>query len=258
MYYGFSSAACNLIRNYFTNRQQIVRIGEVQSEPAGISMGVPQGSVLGPLLFLIFINDLPYFLKELVCKMFADDTTIYKAGYDIPMLIQSFIKLLRLLDVWCTCNKLEINWSKTFGMLISARKSTSGLPEFLEFNGKRIQLVKSFKLLGFTIDNELKFMEHAINTCKSVNMRLHSISRIFYACNSVKIQFFKSFILPYFDYCISLCIYFPKTTLMKLQRCYNRCLYKLFYFDYSHFESPNDFNSFLSAYNLINRTAQLV
>ena len=90
------------------------------------------------------------------------------------------------------------------------------VPDFLEIEDAKICTVKKFKLLGVHLDEKLQFIDHAANICLSVNRRLYTIKKLFYLPYSVKIHFFKTFILPYFDYCISLTIYFhthsyPKT-----------------------------------------------
>jgi hypothetical protein len=101
-----------------------------------------------------------------------------------------------------------------------------------DINGKDIQVsvVNNFKLLGVTIDNKLNFSDHVSNVKKIVNRKLFSIKRLFYLCTSVKIHFFKTFILPYFDYCLSLVIFFTPSTFQSLNNCFNICLYRLFKF----------------------------
>jgi hypothetical protein len=96
--------------------------------------------------------------------------------------------------------------------------------------GIKVSVVNSFKLLGVTLDNKLNFTEHSSNLKKIVNKKLYSIKRLFFLCTSVKIHFFKTFILPYFDYCLSLIIYFPPSAYQSLNNCFNICLYKLFKF----------------------------
>jgi hypothetical protein len=91
----------------------------------------------------------------------------------------------------------------------------------------KVSVVDSFKLLGVTIANKLNFTEHCSNLKKIVNKKLYSIIRLFFLCTSVKIQ---TFILPYFDYCLSLIIYFPPSAYQSLNNCFNLCLYKLFKF----------------------------
>ena len=94
----------------------------------------------------------------------------------------------------------------------------------------KVSVVTSFKLLGVTLDNKLTFIEHCSNIKKIVNKKLYSINRLFFLCTSVKIHFFKTFILPYFDYCLSLILYFPTSAYQSLNNCFNLCLYKLFKF----------------------------
>lgn len=87
-----------------------------------ISLGAPQGSILGPLLFIIFINDLPKYLSNVVSKLFAEDTTLIAADGDFRKLESKLIKCLEALDEWCKHNRLYINWDKTFIMYITNKR----------------------------------------------------------------------------------------------------------------------------------------
>jgi hypothetical protein len=227
--YGFDNVSLRLLGNYFSQRMQTIKPWDNKSvsklKPCEITLGVPQGSCLGPLFFLIFINDLPHYL-ELSAKLFADDTTLYKVGDDLDQLVHDFSKQSELLLEWCAINRLDINWKKTFAMFVTNKRIV--LPKSVKIGEIDVEVVKEFKLLGVTIDNTLSFTTHVANTCKVINRKLYSIKRLFYLATSVKLQFFKSFIMPYFDYCATLYLYYPKVMLQRLSNMYFFCLFKLF------------------------------
>ena len=148
---------------------------------------------------------------------------------------------------WCHHNKLLINWSKTFGMFIAS--NTKLLPKAVTLYDIKIEVVNSFRLLGIELDSNLSFKSFVSNLCLTINRKLYSIKRIFQLCFSVKVQFFKTFLLPYFDYCISLCIYFSKTVLQKLCNMFYVCIFKLFKLNFSDQDSTT-VNNCLKKYNL--------
>ena len=188
-----------------------------------------------------------------MCKLFADDTTLGDFDNDLDRLIKRFVEKLKVLLEWCYYNKLDINWSKTFFMFVTNRRVK--LPKEITVDSKninnklieiKVNVVTSFKLLGVTIDNKLTFTEHCSIIKKIVNWKMHSIKRLFYLCTSVKIQFFKTFILPYFDYCLSLIIYFPSTAYQSLCNCFNLCLFKLFNFKPEYDSEEDDEEKIMS------------
>ena len=224
--YGFSEKSILLIANYFSERSQLVKYDNNISSQRQIRLSVPQGSVLGPLLFLLFINDLPFFITHLKALLFADDTTLYRSENDLTVLLELFRESIKEMIKWCTFNRLDINWSKTYVMFVTNKKNVE-LPNEINVDDNKIMVVNSFKLLGVIIDNKLNFSTYCSHIRKTVNSKLHSIKRLFYLPSAVKLQFFKSFILPYFDYCATLFGYFPKEAIQKLANCYNICLNKL-------------------------------
>ena len=151
-----------------------------------ILLGVPQGSVLGPLFFLLMINDLAYMI-ELMCKLFADDTTLGDCDKDLNSLITRFVKKLRFFLEWCEFNTLDVNWDKTFFMFVTNKRVK--LPNEILLNTKivenkivetKVSVVSSFKRLGVTLDNKLTFSEHCSNIKRIINRKLYSIKRLFF------------------------------------------------------------------------------
>jgi hypothetical protein len=126
---------------------------------------------------------------------------------------------------WCDYNMLSINWSKTFVMYITNKRLVR--PKEFTILNHSIEAVEQFKLLGVIIDNKLSFAQHVSKVRKDVFGKLYSIKRLFYLSYQVKVQFFKTFLLPHFDYCITLCMYYSKALIQKLSDLYNLCLFKL-------------------------------
>ena len=120
--------------SYLTNRTQRVSLNNNVSEPAHVTCGVPQGSILGPLLFLLFINDLPLVLKNSAnADLYADDTTIYDVQCNIDQLESNLQFSLNALHVWCRQNVMDLNTEKTNVMLILAdrEEATYKIPIYL-------------------------------------------------------------------------------------------------------------------------------
>ena len=162
-HYGFDNSALNLIANYFTDRFQGVKFKRKLYSLMSIKLGIPQGSVLGPLFFLLMINDLAFIMK-LACKMFADDTTLYDADQDLNILINRFLAKIKPLLDCCFFNKLDLNWSKTYFMFVTNRrvKLPSEITVKQIINNKTVEVsvkvVNSFRLLGVTLDNKLNLI----------------------------------------------------------------------------------------------------
>ena len=190
--------------------------------------------------------------KNTILELFADDTTLIFANCDLDSVISSLEFGLNELNEWCKHNRLYINWSKTFIMIITNKRLIK--PEFIEFDNIKIKVVSSFKLLGVLIDDKLNFQSYVAQQCLNINRKLFSIKRIFYLSFAVKLQFFKSFILPLFDYGISLSIYYNHLTIRKLCKMYYVCLKKLLNFSFIdnnfNIKSNTEINLFLKNYKL--------
>jgi hypothetical protein len=108
-----------------------------------------------PLFFLLFINDLAFYVRSFECKLFADDTTLYLSNKNLDCLLEKFNEAIAPLIDWCKFNRLDINWSKTFFMFITNKRVS--LPSTISLKNLNcdVKVVDSFKLLGVEIDNFL-------------------------------------------------------------------------------------------------------
>ncbi len=148
--------------SYLGSRTQVTRIGNVTSEPGSLSCGVPQGSILGPLLFITYINSLPEALDGFNTFLYADDTAILTTGDSPEAIATNLNEALSKASDWMTMNKLSLNVSKTKCMFMGTaqRLYNADFPE-ISCNGEIVDRVESFKYLGIFLDNQLRFNIHA-------------------------------------------------------------------------------------------------
>jgi len=163
--------------SYLCNRSQYVRIRGIKSDLRPLTAGVPQGSVLGPLLFLLYINEMSNVCPGLNCLHYADDTTIYASGRDINQVSMQLQHGLTCVDDWMRNNKLVINIQKTNCMLISNIVSRDMLPP-ISIRDSNIDMVTCVKFLGVLIDCNLNFKEHVDMVCSKVSRAIGAIRRI--------------------------------------------------------------------------------
>ena len=167
--YGIRGTALSWFKSYLSDRKQFVSVNGISSLTSGITCGVPQGSVLGPLSFLIYINDLPNSPKILTFFLFADDTNIYFESDDLTRLTKKFNKELNKVKSWLDCNKLALNIDKTnFVLFHSPRKQ---LPDLINIKvgKKNIIRVKYIKFLGVLVDEHLSWKFHLNELCKKLS-----------------------------------------------------------------------------------------
>ena len=147
--------AIKIIVDYFNGRSQVVKIDDILSNLADLLLRIAQGSCLGPLFFVIFINDLPRFLKNILSKLFADDTTLIFSGNTLNVVKERMKVDFMQLNEWCKHNRLHINCSKTFIMYITNKRVV--IPKSILINNQKINVVDKFRLLGVLVDNKIKF-----------------------------------------------------------------------------------------------------
>ena len=177
-HYGIRDTPLTWFKSYLCNRRQLVSINGYSSSLCNITCGVPQGSVLGPLLFLIYINDLPNATSVLSFFLFADDTNIYFEAEDIDSLTRTINKELSKVKSWLDCNKLSLNIEKTnFVLFHSPRKK---LPDLIniKIGKKNISRSQYVKFLGILLDEHLTWKYHITELHKKLTRNSGMVFKI--------------------------------------------------------------------------------
>uniref|UniRef100_A0A672GN57 Reverse transcriptase domain-containing protein n=1 Tax=Salarias fasciatus TaxID=181472 RepID=A0A672GN57_SALFA len=156
--YGIRGVAHKWVKSYLKDRKQFVQINDIKSKNGNVTCGVPQGSVLGPVLFLLYINDIDTASSLLKCILFADDTTLYYAGDNINEVLEIVEKEFQNVIKWFNTNKLSLNISKTKYMIFSYRRTD--VDTTLTVEGIEIERTNEIKFLGVLLDEQLTWKSH--------------------------------------------------------------------------------------------------
>ena len=199
-HYGIRGDPLKLLTSYLYNRKQAVKISSTISNEKTVTIGVPQGSVLGPLLFLLYVNDLPNASQRLKSILFADDTTLSMNGHNHENLIANVNTELDTIKDWTQANRLSLNLTKTYELTFSNRKHDLTQTAVI-MNGEKVKHVQDTKLLGVTIDNNLTFEQHITNISNKISKSIGIMYKIKNQVpKSVLITIYYSFIYPYLIY----------------------------------------------------------
>ena len=161
--YGIKDEALMWFNTYLTNRKQQVSVNNTKSDFKQISYGVPQGSILGPLLFLLFINDLPLYTDNVSTDLYADDTTLYDIQDSVEQIESNLQTAVNNLHIWCQNNGMILNSAKTKVMLVTTNQKRQRLNNDnldLNFNNEPLTMITNEKILGVYVDNNLTWSEH--------------------------------------------------------------------------------------------------
>ena len=201
--YGFRGVTLSWLESYLHDRKQYVQINGIASTTLHTTHGVPQGSVLGPKLFILYINDVCNILPTLNCVLFADDTSLHSSGKNLNQLILNIEHELEILKTWFDINKLSLNISKTNYMIFGNRQIPEQIK--LKINNTEINQVKHTKFLGITIDHALDWKEHVKNTKAKISKTIAILYKVKDVVNSKSLlTLYHSLIFPYINYCIEI------------------------------------------------------
>ena len=200
-HYGIRGNALNWFESYLSGRTQYVTYNGVSSQYKSISCGVPQGSILGPQLFLVYINDLCSLCKHTTPLLFADDTNLFCNGTDLQQMEKCINDELAQISQWLKVNTLSLNVKKTNYMLFT-RSRNRPLKLNIVIDNESIGEVRRTKFLGVFIDNKLNWKDHITYISGKIS---RGIGMIIKARNYLNqdglLALYHAFIYPYFTYC---------------------------------------------------------
>lgn len=221
--FGIAGNCLQWIGEYLSDRKQCVKVGQACSEWLPVTSGVPQGSILGPLLFLLYVNDIPLAVNQVQCALFADDTKLYSnicTPADRIMLQDS----LNVFAQWC------IDWQLTINTNKCSLLSLPGISEYEYFLGNETIPVKNCERdLGVFFSNDLSFHNHISKLCESANLRCSFIFRCFSSrSKDFLCKLFVTYVRPILEYCSS--VWYPVTLrdidmIENVQRSFTRRIY---------------------------------
>ncbi len=214
-FYGVRGLCANWVSSYLENRKQMVCIDDEVSQMQHCKCGVPQGSILGPTLFLLYINDIFRVSGIMKLILFADDTNMFCSGSDVNELMEMVEIELNKFSEWFIVNKLSLNLAKTSFMIFHSKavNITGGIA----ITGVNIKRVFTTKFLGVYIDTQFNWKEHIKVIQTKVAKGISILWKVkFRLSTSVLRQLYMSLILPYLTYCCEVWGNTYKTSLEKL------------------------------------------
>ena len=179
-HYGIRGLALDWFQSYLRNRKQFVHYNGFSSSISGVTCGVPQGSILGPLLFIIYVNDIMNSCKLLHFILFADDTNLIYSNSNFDMLINNVNQELCNLTNWFQSNRLSLNVKKTHYILFGSKHVPLNVNNNIYLNNNVIEKVSCTKFLGITVDEHLNWHNHISNLTSQLSRSIGILNRVRY------------------------------------------------------------------------------
>uniref|UniRef100_A0A8C6SQ40 Reverse transcriptase domain-containing protein n=1 Tax=Neogobius melanostomus TaxID=47308 RepID=A0A8C6SQ40_9GOBI len=235
-HYGIRGVALQWVTSYLKNRKQCVKIGDYQSSCRQIVCGLPQGSILGPKLFNMYINDICKTSQVLKFILFADDTNIFASGDDLQQLCRIVNLELKSVNKWFKQNKLSLNLSKSKMMIFG--NCNSNAQEAIQIEGVVIERVHEIKFLGVIIDDRITWKAHIKYISTKISRSISVIAKAKHILNIKALHIlYCSLILPYLYYCTVVWGSTYKNTLkpiVLLQKRAIRVIHKVGFLDHTN------------------------
>ena len=200
--FGISGQSQNWFHSYLNNRNQATLVNGTLSDYAPVTCGVPQGSILGPLLFIMYINDLPAHIKNCNVALYADDTALYFSANDPAEMKKVLNDELENVSKWFILNKLTLNTKKTKYMIFGSVKKVQKIGDIgVSIGGDSLEKVNVFKYLGMWLDSTLSFRDHIDYICKKASSKIGVLGKIRkFVSQEIALMLYKALVLPHFDY----------------------------------------------------------
>lgn len=225
--FGFGQKVLNLLRDYLENRLQVVKFNDTESSPQICNHGVPQGTVMGPNLFTLYINDIVQYVDKCSIQLFADDTLLYYAANSVTEVISVINKELHIIQGWLGSNSLVVNVQKTKFMLIRSRYNFSDINNHngVYIYDTKLEQVRECKYLGIMIDDNLTFSTHATYISSKIAKKVNIISRLRNTLSGYsKLLIYKTIVNPHFNYCASVLFLFNNKQIYNIQKKQNQAM----------------------------------
>ncbi len=225
---GLGECYIRYIDNYLNGRSQVTRVSNICSDPLPVTCGVPQGSILGPLLFIVYINSLPNCLPQHTSTfLYADDTALVVKVDDAIELNNKLNESLEMAGIWFRNHRLSLDVAKTKTMVFGTQQKVRNVKNEIQItlNNEVVSTVTDFKYLGLYLDESLTFDKHVSYLKGEIHAKMRTLGRVHqYIGKHTALQLYKTLIIPDLDYGDQIYDAMSNVNSEKLQVMQNKCL----------------------------------